>query len=544
MPINPNIALGVQPQPQPVNMLGQLGQLYALKAARQEVEGGEAVRDFFSQGGDLSTPEGQRQIMTAAPKLGGQLIKQQADIRKTQIDTLKDEIGLRRDALSNVRTPEEYLAWHDANHTGQLGAFFKSAGINPSRESIMAELAKPGGLDKLVRASSLGATRLQQELMQTERSVQVANIGAGPGHRQADIAAAKFDLEKRQQDELVRLMRNEPPTGTPAPTAGPTAATPVGAGSVPTGASAPTAAPATAPTNALAPTAAPSVNALAPKADPYAEIKAIDAKISQLMNSGNPKALASAQALTVQRNALLQSAKQQFGGNLVDVMIPDPNDPKKTITIKGRQDQYGRVVPAEMVSPPLSTDASATGATTISPSVVRAPLTPAQEKQIETARVKEEGQKTVDTVLSTLNRQYQGLVNEGGITDTSKSAISNLRTSATTNVAGQMIGGAVGSKAQQFRDSIEQTRPLLLNAIKNATGMSAQQLNSNVELQTYLKAATDPKLSIQANVEAMNNISKLFGLGEEFKIAPPVKKGSSAPATEPSVKLPKGFKLD
>jgi hypothetical protein len=176
--------------------------------------------------------------------------------------------------------------------------------------------------------------------------------------------------------------------------------------------------------------------------------------------------------------------------------------------------------------------------------VVRAPLTAGQEKTIETARVKEEGQKTVNTVLGTLNRQYQGLVNEGGITDTSKSTLANLKASASSNVAGQMVGRAVGSKAQQFRDSVAQTRPLLLNAIKNASGMSAQQLNSNVELQTYLKAATDPELSIQSNVEAMNNISKLFGLGEEFKIEPPAKKGSSASPSTGGVNLPKGFKLD
>ena len=194
MPINPNIALGVQPQ-QPVNMLGQLGQLYALKAARQEVEGGENVRDFFAQGGDLSTPEGQRAIMTAAPKLGGQLIKQQADIRKTQIDTLKDEIALRRDALANVRTPEEYLAWHEANHSGALGNFFKSAGIKPSTENIMAELAKPGGLDRLKRESALGATKLQQELMQTERTYGAAAISAAPGHARNALEREKWTYD-------------------------------------------------------------------------------------------------------------------------------------------------------------------------------------------------------------------------------------------------------------------------------------------------------------------------------------------------------------
>ena len=283
MPINPNIALGVQPQPQPVNMLGQLGQLYALKAARQEVEGGEAVRDFFSKGGDLSTPEGQRQIMTAAPKLGGQLIKQQADIRKVQIDTLKDEIGLRRDALANVRTPEDYLAWHDANHTGQLGAFFKSAGINPSRESIMAELAKPGGLDRLVRGSALGATKLQQELMQTERTYGAASISAAPGHARNALEREKYrdqlagggdvhtvtvtDPETNEPIEvlarrdlrtgqLIPMSVQQPPISVNvSPSSATSTITPpaVGGGGATS-------------TNALAPTPAPSVNTLAPNA--------------------------------------------------------------------------------------------------------------------------------------------------------------------------------------------------------------------------------------------------------------------------------------
>jgi hypothetical protein len=51
-----------------------------------------------------------------------------------------------------------------------------------------------------------------------------------------------------------------------------------------------------------------------------------------------------------------------------------------------------------------------------------------------------------------------------------------------------------------------------------ATGLSATQLNSNVELQTYLKTATDPKVSIQSNGKALNNISTMFGMGEKFEV--------------------------
>jgi hypothetical protein len=476
--------------------------------------------------------------MAANPKLGSQLIKTSAETSKLQNEAVAKRIELSREMLTGINTPEDYLAWHESNHKDPvLGSYLSQRGVTAedSRAKIMAELSKPGGLERLKRESALGAGKLQQELMQTERT----RISSGAAYGQLALAQKRFDLEQTQQEEVAKILRGEAPTAAPttAPTGGPTAATPVGAGSVPTGASAPT--------NALAPTGAPAapVNALvAPKGDLYSEIDRLDAQIRQLAGSGNPKAIAAAQVLNAQRNALLASAKQQYGGNLIDMQVPDPTDPKRTITIKGRPDQYGRVVPAEMGAVPLSVDASATGSTTISPSVVRAAPTAGQERQAETARLKEEGQNTVNTVLNTLSKQYQGLVNEGAITDTSKGTLANLKASASSNVVGQMVGGAVGSKAQQFRDSVAQTRPLLLNAIKNASGMSAQQLNSNVELQTYLKAATDTGLSIQANVEAMNNISKMFGLGEEFKIEPPAKKGS-APSSGGAA-LPKGFKLD
>jgi hypothetical protein len=80
----------------------------------------------------------------------------------------------------------------------------------------------------------------------------------------------------------------------------------------------------------------------------------------------------------------------------------------------------------------------------------------------------------------------------------------------------------------------------LLTAIMKATGLSATQLNSNVELQTYLKTATDTKVSIQSNVKALNNISKMFGLGEEFKV-PDIKTPKETTAAD---KPPAGLSPD
>ena len=196
MPINPNIALGAQPQ-QPVNMLRQVGQMLALKAATQEMQGNEEMRSLFSGGANFDDPEFQRRGYAANPKAFQELLGKRATTNKAQMEALKDEITLRRDAIVNIRTPEEYLAWHEANHQGKLGAFFKSAGINPSRESIMAELSKPGGLDKLKRASALGATALQKELMQTERTYGAASISAGPSYERNRMQKEKNEYERK-----------------------------------------------------------------------------------------------------------------------------------------------------------------------------------------------------------------------------------------------------------------------------------------------------------------------------------------------------------
>ena len=489
MPINPNIALGGQPVQQP-NVLGQMGQMMALKAAAQEIEGGEGVRGLLKEG----APEDPTALLQYG-KQGRATYESLLRGRKEQLESTVKKIGITSSAFKVIEdNPTLETAQRVFGDLVNLGAMDKRAAAdafakvtaNPTPENIRS-LARQG--------IEYGITAAERLTAQTR--IQAANISAGPGYGQLELARGKDAREVAQQEELAKMMRQ---------------------------------------TNALA-------TAAAPTSDPYERINNLDTRIEQLMSTGNPKAIPIAQALNAQRTQLLASAKNQYGGNLVDMTVPDPADPKRTITIKGRTDQYGRVVPAEMGAAPLSVDASATGGTTINPSVVRTPPTAGQERQAETARLKEEGQKTVNTVLGTLNRQYQGLVNEGGITDTSKGTLANLKASASSNVAGQMVGGAIGSKAQQFRDSVAQTRPLLLNAIKNASGMSAQQLNSNVELQTYLKAATDTGLSIQANVEAMNNISKLFGLGEEFKIEPPAKKGS-APSSTGGVALPKGFKLD
>jgi hypothetical protein len=147
-----------------------------------------------------------------------------------------------------------------------------------------------------------------------------------------------------------------------------------------------------------------------------------------------------------------------------------------------------------------------------------------QEKAQEKIDTKNQAKQQLSDIVGQLKTSYDTLLEGGGITSTGAGGRENLGAKMGTSPVGQFMGSALGTKNQEQRQVIEQTRPLLLNLIKEATGMSASQMNSNAEMQMYLKAATDPKLSYEANVTALQNLDKTFGLGLLKDISPPKKK--------------------
>lgn len=139
--------------------------------------------------------------------------------------------------------------------------------------------------------------------------------------------------------------------------------------------------------------------------------------------------------------------------------------------------------------------------------------TPAAAKAIKDAQAKEGAKKQLNETVGELKSYYDALKEGGGIVSQNQGTLGNIASRMQSSGVGQTLGGAVGTRNQEQRQKIEQTRPLLMNLIKNATGMSAQQMNSNAEMQLYLRAATDPTLSYEANIQALDNLDKLFGLG-------------------------------
>jgi len=140
-------------------------------------------------------------------------------------------------------------------------------------------------------------------------------------------------------------------------------------------------------------------------------------------------------------------------------------------------------------------------------------------KAQEKAEKVEEGQLALGDTISTAETLVKDLAKMGGITSTSKGPLANLVTSLQTGTVGQMGGRVFGTQEQAKRDELKSIRLQLLNAVKEATGMSAQQLNSNVELKTYLDSLGSEGMTKEANLAILDNLSRRYLKGEAAKPA-------------------------
>lgn len=147
---------------------------------------------------------------------------------------------------------------------------------------------------------------------------------------------------------------------------------------------------------------------------------------------------------------------------------------------------------------------------------------PADQK----AQMKTAGEGTVDSVVAGLRDKYNELNTGGGIVNDNDGFLGNMGARLASTGLGQTVGGAAGTKNQTARDDILMTRPVLLQSIMKATGMSAKQMDSNAEMKLYLSTATDPTKGYQANMNALDRIEKMFGAGGAAA-------GTAAPKQEP-----------
>lgn len=170
----------------------------------------------------------------------------------------------------------------------------------------------------------------------------------------------------------------------------------------------------------------------------------------------------------------------------------------------------------------------------------------AKDKRMEEAR--QALSKDIETQLG----YYKKLADIGAMTSPTRTGAENVLAYARSSGLGQQLERAIGTDAQTLRDNIKNTRQRLFMQIKDATGATAGQMNSNVEMQAWLNSMTDPQQSIETVQETLKQMdSVIAGVRrqvEQERAAkePQAKPATAAPAPAPTPgrrDLGGGFKL-
>jgi hypothetical protein len=358
------------------------------------------------------------------------------------------------------------------------------------------------------------------------------------------------------QKEFSPAASTSMPTGAPAPTIAPEAgsfAADVASRRAVMPANA-LAAPTAAPVNALAPapTAAPATAPVSAAAG-QPDIASLEARYRRVANLETPGAKAEAALLLKQidRAATATPADiktmQSLGYPLTQAGFKQFRDAFRTDRLLSPEEEAQKVriatasrAPIQPVAPTITQivdpvnpnrmitiDARRyTGGTVGSPGVLgvggKEPGAAVRENKAEA------GKTQLADDLDNLRASFTRLDEMRAIPSTARGVLSNLSSATAASGFGQTLARAGGTEEQVERDVINSARTRLVNSIKNATGMSAQQLNSNVELQTMLKSISDPGQSVQAALRIIDDIDNAYVKGAGMPKKPA---GGNKPST-------------
>lgn len=169
-----------------------------------------------------------------------------------------------------------------------------------------------------------------------------------------------------------------------------------------------------------------------------------------------------------------------------------------------------------------------------------------------------EGRASLADQTAGLLSLYTTLNDKGGMTNTTRGAFANAGTRAMASAPGMLVGSFNPGEVQVLRENIKNARPMLLQAIKQATGLTSGQLNSNVELTLWLNSVTDPTQPFETAQYTLQNLDKILVTDRAARAAAwkQIKQGPQGPSaggaitppaapTAPALPaLPSGFRVD
>jgi hypothetical protein len=113
-------------------------------------------------------------------------------------------------------------------------------------------------------------------------------------------------------------------------------------------------------------------------------------------------------------------------------------------------------------------------------------------------------------VTGELRGIYDDMRRGGAMVNPDQTAAQNIMSRVRSSGFGQLVEGALGTDAQTNRDMIAGIRPNLIRRISEATGMTAAQMNSDKDMQLLLDQVTDPTMSFDANMAAIDRLEELI----------------------------------
>ena len=113
----------------------------------------------------------------ALEKQGLEKQKTGAEVSAKNADAIASAIKNSRTWLDGISTPEQYIAWHEANHRDPaLGPYLEARGItaDQARANIEQALKTPGGFERMLMESKLGAEKAYDNLLKEAQQAEVA----------------------------------------------------------------------------------------------------------------------------------------------------------------------------------------------------------------------------------------------------------------------------------------------------------------------------------------------------------------------------------
>ncbi len=114
------------------------------------------------------------------------------------------------------------------------------------------------------------------------------------------------------------------------------------------------------------------------------------------------------------------------------------------------------------------------------------------------------------STIDDIRKDYRNLNAVGGMVSPKKGVIANIRARAASSDVGQVVAGTLGTEAQTIRDRLASNLPALMQQVKQATGMTAAQVNSIPEMRLLQDQVTNPTRSFEAVMSTLDDIEKRY----------------------------------